>query len=90
MLCTASLEQVAYEAPPRRCGVHERPVLLVRLPVELATARVNVDLVKLDPAGTRAGVLAPLPEVADDVEEDDDEQGQVVVEEGFDTCGTSL
>lgn len=51
--------------------------------VEFAAAGVDVDLAGLEPAGADAGVLVALPEVAGDVEDGDDEDGQEVVEEGL-------
>lgn len=56
--------------------------------VELAAAAVDVDLVELEEARTRAGVLVALPEVAADVADGDDEEGEEVVEEGL--CAVAL
>lgn len=77
------LKNIAEEPLPRRRILHKVPVLLKCLVVQLAPAAVDVDLVDLDPAGARAWVLGALPEVADDVEDGDDEDGEEGVEEGF-------
>ena len=48
----------------------------MRLPIEFATARVDVDLVDLEPFGA-------FPQVPTDVEEHDDGKREVCFEEGF-------
>ena len=78
------------EPLPRRRGLAEMLVLLIRLVVELAATAVDVNLRDLDPAGTRARVLEALPEIADHVEKDDDREGEVVVEPALDARGRGL
>ena len=65
------------ELPPRRPSGTALLDLLIRLPVELATAGVDIDLAQLPPCLT-------LPDIAADVEEDDDEEREVGVEEVVD------
>lgn len=78
------------EPLPRRRGLAEVLVLLERLVVKLPTTAVDVDLRDLDPARTCTRVLEALPDVADDVEDDDDGEGKVVVEPRLDARGRGL
>ena len=64
------------DALPPRPTRHLGPVLVDGHPVELAAIRVNVHLVRAQPA-------APLPKVADDPEEEDDGEGEVQLEEAL-------
>ena len=64
------------DPPPSRPGCNLLPELLMRLPIEFATARVDIDLVDLEP-------LCALPQVPADVEEHDDGEGEVGFEKGL-------
>jgi hypothetical protein len=66
--------------PPRRPGLDLLLFGADEFPVVLPPARVNIDLVGAEPAG-------PLPEVADDPEEDHDGEGEVNLEEGLGILG---
>lgn len=61
---------------PRGHVGQARAVLVDGVPVELAAARVQVDLVGAQPAGA-------LPEEAADPEDDDDGEGEVRLEEAL-------
>jgi hypothetical protein len=66
-----------HDALPRRHRRQAGAVLVDGVPVELAAARVEVDLVGAEPA-------AALPQEAADPEDNDDGQGQVRFEEALD------
>ena len=76
-----SLEYLVDGLPERAEVLHAALLRLERFPVEFAAATVDVDLAELEEAGLGAGVGLLLPEVSADVEEYDDEGGEVGVEE---------
>jgi len=79
MRLNPQLEELAKHLPPGRPACVTGSLLVEDLPVDLAAARVDIDLGQLLPGGT-------LPCPADDVERNDHEEGEVRLEE---TLGTS-
>jgi len=76
-LATPRSHKQGMEHPlPRGHVGQARAVLVDGVPVELAAARVQVDLVGAQPAGA-------LPEEAADPEDDDDGEGEVRLEEAL-------
>lgn len=73
-------EELASDLSPCRPAGILSPLLVDNLPIDLAATRVNVDFGKTLPGGT-------LPDPTTDVEEGNDEDGQVGLEEGL---GASL
>lgn len=77
---TTSSDELVHLPPPGGPGGLALPLLLEVRPVNLTATSVNVDLGELEPG------LA-LPEVATNVENNDDEEGKVGLEEGNDVEG---
>lgn len=54
-----------------------------QIPLVLAHASVNVDILCADKHGTVSGDLEPTVDLPDQVQEDDERQGQILVEKGL-------
>jgi hypothetical protein len=74
-------EELAKHPPPNRPAGVTSPLLVKNLPVDLAATRVDVDVRQLLPGGT-------LPYPANDVEKENNEQGQVGLEETLGALGS--
>jgi hypothetical protein len=70
------LKQMAQELAPLGVGLVHSSCLVEVLPVDLATARVDIDIGKLVPALT-------FPQPANNVEDNDNEDGKVRSEESL-------
>ena len=74
--CIYYLEQVMHQALPSRTVGKLRTVSIDGVPIMLTTTSIQIDLTDLPPT-------LSLPDISDDVEEDDDRQGQVGLEEAL-------
>lgn len=61
---------------PRRSIRQLRRLLIISIPINDSASRINIDILDAQP-------LAALPDIADDVEEDDDGQSEIRDEESF-------